>query len=211
MKKVKDIYQQAYDQHGNSLESLFIPKGRQKERFDSLSTFCSEGSSILDFGCGFGHLYGYLKNKLNAFTYEGCDIVDNFVNENKQNINDDFFYKIDDYLDVAKNYDFIIAAGVFNLLYSENRKEHKKIVTETITHLFHKTNKVLSINFMSDQVDFEAPDAYHQNIFEIYNFSFNNLSRRINIDQSYMPYEYTIHIFNDSEIIKPDNVFRPIK
>jgi hypothetical protein len=64
---------------------------------------------------------------------------------------------------------------------------------------------------MSDQVDFEAPDAYHQNIFEIYNFSFNNLSRRINIDQSYMPYEYTIHIFNDSEIIKPDNVFRPIK
>lgn len=210
MKKVIDSYRKAYKEHGNSLASLFIPKGRQSERFDSLTTFMVEDASILDFGCGFGHLAIYLKNKFSNFKYEGCDIVGDFITKNNKEIGDgdELFYLIDDFNGVEKKYDFIVAAGVFNLLYSDSLEFHVKIVQETISHLFKKTNKVLSINFMTDQVDFQAPGSYHQNVVEIYNYCNINLSKRIVVDQSYMPFEYTIHVFKDDSITDPVNVYK---
>jgi cyclopropane fatty-acyl-phospholipid synthase-like methyltransferase len=210
MDKVKKAYKEAYYKYGNSLESLFIPKGRQKERFDSLTTFFKEESSILDYGCGFGHLFYYLNQYFDKFSYEGCDIVDEFIAENRKNINEDIFYTINSYADVTSSYDFIVAAGVFNLMYTDSKLEQFELIKSTLKHLFTKTNRVLSVNFMTDQVDFVADNAYHQNVVEIYLFSVNELSRRVLIDQTYMPYEFTIHIFKNDQIVRPDNVFIPL-
>lgn len=210
MDNVKKIYSDSFKKHGNSLESIFIPKGRQKERFDSLAGFCKndENETLLDFGCGLGHLHQYVKLKLSNLHYSGCDIVDEFVVQCKQNYPEGDFYKIDKHTDIKKRYDYIIAAGVFNLLYSPNIEEHKTVVYETLIHLFDKTSKVLSVNFMTDDVDFIAEGAYHQNIPELINIVTKQLSKRFVIDQSYMPYEYTIHIFKDDVIMRPDNVFK---
>lgn len=211
MKEVKKIYQDAYAKHGNSIKSILIPKGRQNERFDSLAMYIKDAEvSVLDFGCGLGHLNHYLASKFSNIHYTGTDIVDEFIQENTKNYPKSTFYKISSYKDVTENYDYIIAAGVFNIKYDPDTATHKTIVYDHLKHLLDKTNKVLSVNFMTDQVDFIQEGAYHQNVTELYEYAIQNLSKRVVIDQSYMPYEFTIHIFKDQEIVRPDNIYKSI-
>ena len=78
-------YQQAFDKYGNSEKSVFWPKGRQKERFDALTrSIVKRKFSILDFGCGLGHMFDYLNAIYDGgFSYHGVDVVDSFIAQNK--------------------------------------------------------------------------------------------------------------------------------
>jgi cyclopropane fatty-acyl-phospholipid synthase-like methyltransferase len=210
MDEVIKQYREQFQKHGNSINSLFIPKGRQKERFDSLIREFKNDFSILDYGCGLGHLKAYLDNKFTNFKYTGVDIVNEFIEQSNQNYNKANFYLINSVQDIKENFDHIVAAGVFNMLYDKDIVKHKKIVFDTISYLFSITNKSLAVNFMTDQVDFIQEGAYHQNILEIYSFITENLSKRLILDQSYMPYEYSVIIFKDQEILRPDNIYAEI-
>lgn len=209
MDKVKRQYQKAYNKHGNSLQSVFIPKGRQRERFDSLLRYVdAEQFSLLDYGCGLGQLALYIKERFPLASYHGVDIVDEFISENKQNYSETSFSLIKDCFDLDQQYDVIIAAGVFNLLYVENIDEHQKIVFENLKHLFSKTNYILSVNFMTDKVDYIQEGAFHQNVMSLYEFAKSELTKRIALDESYMPYEFTFHFFKDETVLKPDNIYK---
>lgn len=202
-------YKESFALHGNSPNAVFWPKGRQDERFTALTRFISKDKfSILDFGCGLAHLRIYLeKNHPNKFEYTGADIVDDFVKENRKNFQNDKFILINTASEIAEQYDHIVSSGAFNMLYVNDVQEHKKIVFGILTELFSKTKVSLSVNFMTDAVDFIQPGAYHQNIKELYDFAFTKLSKRIVIDQSYMPYEFTITFFKDQTILRPENIY----
>ena len=205
--KMIDVYQDQFKQYGESPASLGCPKGRQSLRFKALTKNVTSGR-LLDFGCGFGDLSLYLeKSKINV-EYHGCDVMNEFLSVAKKNRpNDKFFLtKIDESLN--DNYDFIIACGVFNFLYYKDEKDHISSVYNTIENLFKRCNHSLSVDFLSSVVDFTAPDAYHQDITDITKFISSNLSRRFQIDHSYMPYEFCIHIFKEQELVRPDNVFK---
>ena len=106
------------------------------------------------------------------------------------------------------DYDHIVASGVFNFLYSKDKKEHISFVYKTIENLFECCNHSLSIDFLSPVVDFTGPDAYHQDIDDLIHFISTKLTRRFQLDHSYMPYEFCIHIFKQQEVLRPDNVFK---
>ena len=61
---------------------------------------------------------------------------------------------------------------------------------------------------MTDQVDFIQEGAFHQNVLELYEFAKEKLTKRVAVDESYMPYEFTFHFFKDEEILKPDNIYK---
>ena len=80
--------------------------------------------------------------------------------------------------------------------------EHFKILQHTLFHLFNKTNRYLAINLLNKDVDFIQKGSYHQDVMELYYYAVKNLSKRVVIDQSYMPYEFTIIIYKDQTIIE---------
>lgn len=207
--KVIKQYQEAFEKFGDSEKSVFWPKGRQKERFDALTRYIvNRKCSILDFGCGLGHMMDYLKtlNDLD-FSYHGVDIVDSFIVHNKLKFPNTDFEVIKDYSDIHRSFDYVLISGVFNMSYSEDIEKHKNLVYQTLEGLFSKAIIYLSVNFMSDQVDFVQDGAYHQNINELIGFVSERLSKRYILDCSYMPYEYTITIFKDQTIKRPDNIY----
>lgn len=208
MDKLIELYGESYAKHGNSLQTLFNLKGRHKERFDAITKYVKNTESVLDYGCGFGHLKSYFDQSNTKVIYSGCDIMKEFVYENNKKIGNHFFH-IQSHKDVTESYDHVVLVTVFNLLYRNSSAEQYEDVKNVLTQLFSKTKKVLSVDFMTDQVDFIGANSYHQNLIEFYNFCFANLTRRIVIDQSYMPYEYTVHLFKDDEIVRPDNIFNP--
>ena len=138
--------------------------------------------------------------------YTGCDIVNDFIVHNSKKFKQSTFINSTNQK-ISLNYDYTVVSGAFNILYFEDEVEHKKVVFETIKMLFKQTNKILSINFMTDQVDFKSPNAYHQNVKELYDFCYENITKRLNLDQTYMPYEFTITLFCDQEILIPVNTY----
>lgn len=210
MDEIIKQYKESFALHGNSPNAVFWPKGRQDERFTALTRFITKDKfSILDFGCGLAHLRIYLeKNHLYKFEYTGADIVDDFINENKRNFPKDKFILINSASDLKESYDHIVSSGAFNMLYVDSVQEHRRKVFSIISELFSKANISLSVNFMTDAVDFIQPGAYHQNVKELYDFAFNDLTKRIVIDQSYMPYEFTITLFKDQTILRPENIYK---
>jgi hypothetical protein len=63
---------------------------------------------------------------------------------------------------------------------------------------------------MTDRVDFRQPQALHMNVEDIARFTRRNLSPRLVVDESYMPYEFTLVVFKDAEIMRPNNIYRAL-
>lgn len=202
-------YKNSFSEHGNSPNSVFWPKGRQAERFNALTlNIVKENFTILDFGCGLAHLKSYLyDNYSKRFKYTGVDIVDDFIKENQKNFPLETFALIKSYTEISGEYDYVVSSGAFNMLYVEQIEMHKAMVFDILKYLYSKSRIYLSVNFMTDAVDFIQPGAYHQNIPELYEFITKNLSKRVIIDQSYMPYEFTVTIFKNQTILRPENIY----
>ena len=191
-----------------SPSSVLMPKGRQDVRFASMCrNMKSSDFSVLDFGSGLGDLARYLHSHFGDVRYTGVDIVDEFVAAASKAYPADRFEKLTNYQDLDEKFDYVMIAGVFNSLYSENERVHKEYVFDVMRHLFGLTRDYMSVNFMTTAVDFQQPGAYHQNPAELCEFATRNLSSRWILDQSYMPYEFTLTIFRDAEIQRPENVY----
>ena len=203
------MYKEAFEIHGDSPSSVLWPKGRQNLRFEALTKFINKKSdfSVLDFGCGLAHLKEFLNDNYSTVSYTGVDMLPEFIDANKKKYPQSDFLMLNDVNEIKSNYDFICVSGTFNILYEKDFKTHQTKVFDIVKTLFQKCNVYLSVNFMTDAVDFQQPDTYHQNVTELYEFAIKNLSKRLVIDQSYMPYEYTLTVWKNENILRPDNIY----
>lgn len=209
IRRMIEQYKESFEKYGDSELSLMWSKSGHNERLESLTNNLNlDNSTILDYGCGLAHLKEFIAKKYNDFCYTGVDIVQEFIlyNNSKYNNNQLKFNLINDYNDIEEKYDYIFISGVFNVLIKNNFQEQFNYVKIILEYLFEKTNICLSMNFMSDDVDFINEDSYHQNINELYDFVSKTLSKRLILDRSTMPYEFTMKIFKNTE--KEKNIYK---
>ena len=210
MENVKKLYREAFEKYGDSPNSVLIPKGRQKNRFDVLTSqimTSGQNTSVLDFGCGLAHLRDYLVEGKIACNYTGVDITEEFINFNKSRHKDCSFFLLDDFMNGTEEYDYIISSGTFNIRYVTDYERHREIVLNTLERLFKRTRKAMAVDFMTDMVDFQQEGAFHESPVRIMQFFLANLTRRVIVNHSYMPYEFCIFAFKDQVILKPDNLY----
>ena len=143
-------------------------KGGQDTR---LAKLCSKynfvGKNILDLGCGYGDLLDYLPENINS--YLGIDIVPEFISEAKRkyleknrnnsnnNSNNDQLKTIDfqlaEFLSlelVDKQFDYVIASGIFNRKLIPNYDNY--IYIEAILEKINKLSKDgFAIDFLSTE------------------------------------------------------------
>jgi SAM-dependent methyltransferase len=206
--KMKEVYLNALLKHGPTQKALGCIKNRQSYRFSALCNYLEDNSSVLDYGCGFGDLKSFItQNNFSNIEYSGLDLVSEFVEIATKN-HPGVSFKLHEVQEpVIDKYDFIVCSGVFNFKYLDDDMAHSKLVFDRIKNLFNCTNNVLSIDFQSNFVDFKQPSSYHQDLSTLASFITNKLGRRFIIDNSYMPYEFTVHIFKKNKIIRPKLVF----
>lgn len=208
MDKVKGIYKEAYRQFGNSASAVCWPKGRQDLRFDRLITNFPENSgSLLDYGCGLAHFHDYASSRKLNYQYFGVELVEEFLNDCRKRLPEAPFFNLQEFQSSQSFYDYVICSGTFNIKYFDDNQENDKFFKEMISQLFSRTRRCLSLNLMTDKVDFQQPGAWHVNPGQFISFVSQNLSSRFVLDSSYMPYEFTVTIFKDDGIKRPENVF----
>lgn len=202
-------YRQSYSRYGDSPAGVQWPRGRQPLRFDALTKhIAADGFSLLDYGCGLAHLKPYLDQRFLSYEYRGVDLVPDFVDAVATKFPGVWVRQVKTHLDVVDPVDHVVISGTFNIIEGGDRAAYFKKVQEALLHLFSLTRVSLSVNFMTDRVDFTQASALHVNTSEILEFVQEEMSSRFSIDLSYMPYEFTLVIYKDVEILRPDNVYR---
>lgn len=203
-------YQRAFAEHGDTPAGVLCPRGRQTLRFDALTRhFPSEGFSVLDYGCGLAHLKSYLDQRFGRYDYHGADLVPEFVNAVAAKYPGAPVQLVRSYADVSTPVDHVVISGTFNIIDGADRTAYVERVQAALVHLFGLARVSLSVNFMTDRVDFVQPQALHMNVEAMMDFVRQKLSPRLRVDESYMPYEFTLVVLKDSEIVRPDNIYRP--
>ena len=206
---VVQSYRHSFARSGDSAAAVQWPRGRQNLRFDALTRHIHGNSfSVLDFGCGLAHLKDYLSARFESFSYSGVDIVPEFVQACAVKHPECSFSLVRSAEDVRGNYDHVLVSGAFNVKYFEDEQAHRATVRAAIERLFTISRVSVAINFMTDRVDYRQPNAFHENPGAVCEFVSAKLSPRLVLDQSYMPYEFTVTVFKDHEVLRPDNVYR---
>lgn len=156
-----------------------------------------EQKSLLDFGCGLGHLLEYIrKENIKNIKYSGLDISKKFIDFSSKK-----FPGIDFYcLDVLENndfpsFDYIAMNGVFTekreLSFDEMFEYFKKV----LPIVFEKSNIGIAFNMTSKAVQWERDDLFHMPIDLLVDFMTKNLSRNFVIRNDYGLYEYTVYLY----------------
>lgn len=204
-------YRYTYEKYGDTPSGVMWPRGRQDVRFNALTRhFAGRGFSVLDYGCGLGHLKAYLDQGFSQYDYYGADLVPEFVDAVSAKYPDAQVRLVHSHLDLSTPVDHVVISGTFNIIDDQGRDAYLKQIQDTLLHLFSLARVSLAVNFMTDQVDFVQPQAMHMNVEMMMDFIRRQLSPRLRVDQSYMPYEFTLVVLKDSEIVRPDNIYRSL-
>lgn len=206
--KVSSAYRDAFSKHGRSSASVLCPKARHDVRFAGLLQHIDlKGKSLLDYGCGLGHLCDYLSTNNIAVDYLGVDIVEEFIDSNKTAHPTHRFEKHESPSTIDQSFDVVLASGVFNLRYLSDSDENLKFVLGTVRELFKLSKFALTIDFMTTHVDFVQTDAFHMDPSFILHHAITNLSRRAVINHSYMPYEFSLTVIKENQISKTAGLY----
>lgn len=194
MQKVIKYYEDNLKKYGpNDERSLGWTKHKQEARFTQLLRFLKpERGTLLDIGCGFGDLYTYLKKnpKYRYVDYTGIDVMQQFIDIAIQNHPDksDSFYRADFCTENGRgDYDFCVASGIFGHMVYESEQE--------------------MFNFLSDKVDYRtSAEDFHASPEKALSLAYR-LSKNIVLDNSTMPFEFSVTIFKDDSFDKETTMF----
>ena len=131
--KIIKHYEDCLDKHGDSHLGVDWPNLEDVDtRYNIMldiirvSNIQNEHISLMDFGCGTGHLLDYIKRKgYNNLDYSGLDISQKFIDVAKKKYRDNNFYCLDffnpknnfDYLDFFVLFDCGVAIKLYYKLY----------------------------------------------------------------------------------------------
>jgi SAM-dependent methyltransferase len=135
----------------NSPESVAWSSHKsQYIRFDKLFEICRDGvvlenKSILDLGCGLGHMVDYMENhNWPTKNYTGIDINPNYILyaiQRKPNVN----FLTGEIYDITDKYDYVLGSGVFTV------KMPISEVLDAIEYSFNICRVGVAFNFLNKE------------------------------------------------------------
>lgn len=190
-------YQNLLKTYGDSAESAqYSSRETQERRFKYLIQIGSiEGKSILDFGCGTGHLATYLKNHNINVQYTGVDIVEDFFTIAKSKHPEHRFGFLENFS--GEKFDYIFISGVFNNKIDDNKGYYENYIKD----LFKFCRCGMAFNMMSSYVDYYDDDLFYERPETIFEYIKRNVTPYVTLRHDYevkpgiVPFEFIIYAY----------------
>jgi SAM-dependent methyltransferase len=177
----------------NGIESQFV-------RFEQLTKVMDHEKEdakfkLLDYGCGYGAYYEFIKAKFPLVEYTGYDVSDEMVEyaRNKY-LNAEWKSKV--LLD--QKYDYVIASGVFNVKQNACVDEWQDYVLAEIEKMNTLSCKGMAFNLLTKYSDEDKmrPHLFYADPCFYFDLCKRKYSRNVALLHDYNLYEFTILIRN---------------
>ncbi len=181
--------------HGDRPEAVgWSSKGQILRQQSMLDVGDINNSKILDFGCGKGDFYSFLRDRGIYVKYTAFDINEKLISlaEKKYPGIDFRVFDIDKNI-LDEDFDYIFLCGVFNLQVEEIDGTIKK----TLTKLFKHCRKALAFNALSSYEPKKDFELHYISPEDILNFTVRNLSPYVSLRHDRIPYDFTMFVYRD--------------
>lgn len=180
--------------HGDSPAALrWTPKG-QRIRYGVLLEIAEDlgGRKVLDYGCGKGDFYGFLKEKGIKTDYCGLDINPSLIELAQRKYPECRFRVLDiEEEDLSEDFDYVFICGVFN-----NRVEGAKdAMLSVASKLFMHTREGLALTGISSYACEKDIDINYVLPEEITGYAIKHLTPYVVLKHDYVPYDFTLFLY----------------
>lgn len=193
-KELLSFFNFHFKKFGDRPEALrWTPKG-QIRRYHALLDIAGNLSNqkILDYGCGFGDFYRFLKQRGIAVQYTGIDINENFISVARQKYPECRFKVMSiDEEPLDTFYDYIFMCGVFNL----NVPGVDDDIKQALTNLFKYCNKGLALNALSSHTPAKDIELHYTSPEQMVAFAIENLSPSVALRHDRIQNDFTLFIY----------------
>lgn len=152
----------------------------QLRRYETLLEVAGNfsGKRILDFGCGKGDLYGFIKERGIAINYCGIDINKNLIALAKGKYPEAEFILIDiEEEEFERDFDVIFVCGVFNLRVAGVEVSMQNVLKK----LFRLCREALHVNALTYYVAQRNVELFYVKPEEILKFAITELSPSVSL------------------------------
>ncbi len=185
------------DVYSNGTVKALGWKGKESQikRFETLSGVGDlNGCSILDVGCGYGDLKGYLDGRSSDFTYVGMDQMPEFIAEAKERYKDcvnTFFYQTDFTAVAFPQVDYVMASGALSY-----RCDNPNFYTHMIRKMYKAAVGAVAFNMLDADRFPECPLLVGHDCDKIVAFC-NSLSPCVKVVRGYLEDDFTVFIYKE--------------
>lgn len=194
--KLLSFYNYHLKKFGDRPEALrWTPHG-QLRRYHMLADIASpeelNNSTVLDYGCGTGDFYRFLKRRDINVKYTGADINENFINLAKNKYPECTFKVMNTDEDQAEGfYDYIFICGVFNL----NVPGVDEDMKNCLAALFEHCSKGLALSALSTHTPVKDPELHFTSPEEMLKFAIENLSPAVALRHDRIQNDFTMYVY----------------
>jgi SAM-dependent methyltransferase len=173
-----------YNRHlmdfGDSPQAVRWTDEGQRRRYETLLKLAGDFSmkKILDFGCGKGDLYGFIKEKGISTNYCGIDINENLIKFARSKYPEAEFIIMDvEEEEFERYFDIIFICGVFNLRIAGIEESMKNVLKK----LFRISKETLHINLLTYYIPRRNVELFYVKPEEIVKFAITELSASVRL------------------------------
>ncbi|MBH73356.1 MAG: SAM-dependent methyltransferase [Rhodospirillaceae bacterium] len=198
-----DHYETCLENHGdNNLGVDWPDKCDAATRYQVMLDIVkgSDRETIIDFGCGAGHLLEYIQtHNMKNIDYIGLDISPKFIALCRRKWPHHDFIQQDvlEKSDTIPEADYIVMNGVFTEKCTLPNQVMFSYMQRVIKLMWPKTRKGLAVNVMSTNVDWKRKDLFHLSKRDFSKFLTAEISPNFLFREDYGLYEYTAYVHRD--------------
>jgi SAM-dependent methyltransferase len=203
-------YSDRLAQQGPTIGALGWTKPKHKLRYRILLEYWLANPPtpplrVLDFGCGFGDLFGYARDRGLPIDYTGLDINIDLIRVARERYPACRFLCKDLFEEtLEERFDVILSSGVHNFGLSDNRG-----FVERSFELFDRLSTVgFAANFLSNRVNFRNEQNCYSAPEDILSLALRH-SSRVTLRHDYMPFEFTVFVDKRNAMHDELTVFLP--
>ncbi|MBT5497319.1 MAG: class I SAM-dependent methyltransferase [Alphaproteobacteria bacterium] len=191
-RNIRDFYEPLLAEHGDGSAAVGYPEAAgQQGRYVML---CEVGdlknASILDIGCGLGHLLDFLKENGFEGDYLGIDLQEEMVERSRKR-HPDARFEVADFLMESPDFegrDFILASGV--LQHCE-----KALRERIIARMYEKCGTAAAFNAFSTWYGKHPDPRFHiADPLEVLNFC-RGMTTRLLFRHEYVAHDFSVYMY----------------
>ena len=170
----------------------------QSKRFGALAALGGfDGASVLDVGCGFGDLLGWLRARGARPRYTGLDVAPSMIERCRKRFDEggadgSARFVVGDALTWQPDgeYDYVIACGIFGYAAQDTRLR----IQPTLERLFAIARVGMAVNFLSGRAARRSPGRLYVQPADVLEYALR-LTPALRLDHTYMPNDFTLLLY----------------